>query len=651
MRMFRKKMKKAQVTAFIIMGIVILVATAIFFLAREKAYIFVPEEVHPELRGPVQNFIDQCLYDVGSEAVKQLALSGGYIYLPDSMRYDPLASIKFHPAVPVGIPLWQYRNELRIPSLEKMASDMKRYVEENIDSCLNGLEPFQDSYNVYYGKPNVSVTIGRSDVVFDMHFPVTLTAKFKDETNEYEDFSVRVDAKLLRAYELAKEFLERENERGFMEKITVEQLAIDPEIPLNGVKFQCARLTWYEPELKKRLQDALSIIIPGLRFRNTYHAPFNENEERYREWQDISVEQYAVGNLPDGSPPEDMWEYSKMFINFTDKDFSELSLSVMYLPQWGMLFNAKPSDGPFMKSAQQRATNRFLSMMCVQIIHFVYDIYYPVLVSINEPTSFGGEGLLFRFGMPVVVVDNQPNREVVPSSIDVPAGGSEEFCSSRTRKTFAFYAVDYYTGEQINHVNFTYRCFAYDCPLGETRPDGGEYRLVASVPDSCVNGDIIASKSGYITGTAVFTGEDQTTLRLYPSRKYEVAAKKLELPDYWAEEDLDSNDLVLIQLESNETGHSVYAKVPPEQGHDKIELILGDVTYEASIMFIDNGVFAGGYFGNWTTNYTEMKDASSVTFKVAFEEPPPEDQDSQLELMTFLYNNRTYLEDLKPEFR
>ena len=65
-------MRKAQVTLFVILGIVILVAGAFVFYYKGQVS-FEPEIVQPRFQ-PIQNYVDSCIDDISKEALTTIGL-------------------------------------------------------------------------------------------------------------------------------------------------------------------------------------------------------------------------------------------------------------------------------------------------------------------------------------------------------------------------------------------------------------------------------------------------------------------------------------------------------------------------------------------------------------------------------------------------
>jgi len=71
--------KRGQITLFIVIGVLILIIVGIFLYVRAP----VDEEEVPRDVAPVKVFVEECLEDIGKEAVIENSIQGGYYYFDD----------------------------------------------------------------------------------------------------------------------------------------------------------------------------------------------------------------------------------------------------------------------------------------------------------------------------------------------------------------------------------------------------------------------------------------------------------------------------------------------------------------------------------------------------------------------------------------
>src|SRR3989338_786293 len=157
--------KKGQVTVFIILGIILLLALALIVGIQTEIVTFKPEEVFPAEKSQVENYIASCLELVGQEALELVGLQGGYVEVPAKIANDPNLHLKISPQHLV--PYWAYGANQAIPPLEQVKKEIDNYIEKNLRPCLFNLEPFQQTYDLVEKSSLFSDTeIAASKVIF-----------------------------------------------------------------------------------------------------------------------------------------------------------------------------------------------------------------------------------------------------------------------------------------------------------------------------------------------------------------------------------------------------------------------------------------------------------------------------------------------------
>ena len=83
---------KAQMSVFIVIGLVLIIATGIIIsldrsISEEKAKDL-PEIEGADLRKAVTNYVDACLKPIVLNGLEIMRLQGGYIDIPSNVSYD-----------------------------------------------------------------------------------------------------------------------------------------------------------------------------------------------------------------------------------------------------------------------------------------------------------------------------------------------------------------------------------------------------------------------------------------------------------------------------------------------------------------------------------------------------------------------------------
>jgi len=236
--------KRGQITIFIIIGIIILFASAaILYFTKTVSTQKILEEKEPTIASvpqefePLKTYTENCLTQVGKQGLLVLGEQGGYIY-PDlvgkfsSSKATDVEGIEIDS---LKVPYWHYNMnpnvnpEVVYSSLQpklyydedkemSIEAQLRRFVVEKMDSCLDGYEVFvEEGFNVEMtGEREVVSTVGENSVNFLLTMP--LRAKHGEASTEMEQFYVKIPLQLKKYYETAREINMVEQNYSFLEK-------------------------------------------------------------------------------------------------------------------------------------------------------------------------------------------------------------------------------------------------------------------------------------------------------------------------------------------------------------------------------------------------------------------------------------------------
>ncbi|MBI4450775.1 hypothetical protein HY642_02255 [Candidatus Woesearchaeota archaeon] len=173
-------MRKAQVTVFILLGVVVLLAFGIAFYYQPK------QPSVPQLASAaIQRQVSTCIAAVGKQGLLLAGRQGGYTVLPSDSAS--------------GSPLYVSGSRVNVPSLETIGEQLAAYMNANLPICLQGvLEPSQRV-------ARTTAIIGPDNIAFKVDFPVSVArAGFEQEI---EQFAASVGSvRLVKFHDIAKNF-------------------------------------------------------------------------------------------------------------------------------------------------------------------------------------------------------------------------------------------------------------------------------------------------------------------------------------------------------------------------------------------------------------------------------------------------------------
>jgi hypothetical protein len=171
-----KARNKAQVSIFFILAIVVLIVLLLLFFILSKDYLI--KLIIKETKHPMQYYVEECLKVEMVDAVENLSSQGGFIYdyqyLLSTTKQRFAYSIYYNGSNSVNTS----------PSLEFMESEISRYIEENINGCID-----QAQYRIEKGTPKATTIIFPESISVKLHYPMTLQEE--DLTYNFDYFYKR----------------------------------------------------------------------------------------------------------------------------------------------------------------------------------------------------------------------------------------------------------------------------------------------------------------------------------------------------------------------------------------------------------------------------------------------------------------------------
>lgn len=160
---------KSQISVFVLLGIILVIVFIVFLLASNDSKAmrwFLKDTNHP-----VSYYVEECMKFQIVDSIEILSAQGGFIY-----TYNPnLTTTKRVFAYSI------YANQNTSPGIPFMESEIERYIEENIDSCLDNstlhitkLDSPQASVTIFPESVNAQLTYTLETVADDVTYRYNL---------------------------------------------------------------------------------------------------------------------------------------------------------------------------------------------------------------------------------------------------------------------------------------------------------------------------------------------------------------------------------------------------------------------------------------------------------------------------------------------
>ncbi|MBD3361822.1 hypothetical protein GF358_03450 [Candidatus Woesearchaeota archaeon] len=574
-------MKKAQVTIFIIIGIILLITlgTAIYLATQ---IIIKPKT--PTTQTPIQSYVQDCIQQTAIIALKKIGDNGGYLSFENPYRNLKLDTnpaegdaLAISEIGLYSIPYWWYMKTPNkcnncyltsdnMPLLPEIEEQVNNYVTANLDKCINDFRQFSPEYMITTEeKPIIETFITKENILISSDYPITINKN--GQKTKINEFETELTVRFKDIHDLAQEIINLEKNQGIFEERIIHMLsahmgaAYDKLPPISEITHDYYLITWAKEAVKIRIQQILNSYAPLLRFYGTKNQI------------DINVQnKYAEGF------------YNAMQIEDLTKKYN-LFVDVSY-NNWPFYFsiNPNPLTGTYHK---QNFPYDILPPFQTNTYEFYYDLSIPLLVQIRDPSAFSGEGYTLNFAIETNIRDNKkPNEWNIgegtlglwdSSNVDsemytterkhgeCKSTGEEYQCSIDNKKynTIMQCAEMCYTSEEktkkpsvlktefcseeqklsgkikiktkseknpVPAAGISYKCGNYKtCSIGSTDSDG---ELETKLP-ICYGGVLSAHKQGYYSSKKILNTEinkaETIELELTPEKEFTASFKKIPI--------------------------------------------------------------------------------------------------------------------------
>jgi len=402
-------MKKAQMTVFIIIGLVLLIATllVLYFVSLNSRGVLTPalEDVDVEFR-EVQTFVVDCIRQTGEQAFILLGEHGGYIDPRDStisgvnldLSPQAIQSDVVYVNPEYMVPYWWHLespndcsdcvvSSENIPTIESIQNQVNRYIDRNLAACLNNFEDFK-KMGIVMTEPGIIetlTTVTRDDIQLYVNYPLEMEIGSKDTMIEH--FPVKIDLPFLDIYTLALAVTTSEQNDQYLETITMQLISAYSDVdeyklpPIVSFDEGFDVVTWSKTVTMQRMTDLLSSYISFIQVENTR-----------------GFTRLDSGEL-------DMY---RPFILENNLTYPDTSIDFAYLG-WPIHFDITPRSGELLKPSSHLRTFPFGIASPIQTNHyeFFYDVGFPVLVELRDYSALSGIGYSLVFALEGNIMDNK----------------------------------------------------------------------------------------------------------------------------------------------------------------------------------------------------------------------------------------------------
>ena len=562
--MFRKRgVRKAQITMFVILGLVLLILfLIIYFGVIKKAGEKTKTEIVPTEFRPVQQYVESCIHQVGIEAIKKMGVHGGYIdpldfeisqkrlrFMSSQQTRFELASITgtgeglvpYYIHVPGKASYLNYLLESSAPTIENMNSQLSAYISRELPKCTGEFEELKvrGGFNLEADNSNIITKAYIRDDRIEFIVNYKITAKKEGVIKTISTYQNTINFPLKGYYELAMMMARSEVMTQFLESFTTSLIAYHSGLntgmlpPIVEYTNDYYVLAWSNIKVKNDINSLLLSYTPALQVNGTNNyqniAEEGDNDVEAKFFKSLSLDMFN-GTMPN------------------------VSISFFYPPDT-LSSKVQPSKGDIIKpNVEVTEGNKFLPKSQFNTYRFFYDVAYPVIVEIRgEDSDSEISSYSFLFALESNLIENKPvlawnlgmntvdwdysylntthtmpdfDEEGNDVIITPQSPAKKLFCEESTwlSGNISVRTENAITSAPVEGVIVSFGCGDYDeCWLGETRmtEDGSSAEWVDKMP-VCTGGYLSLSKEGYGSQTVLLTTEEGIDVTVEPQRIYQM---------------------------------------------------------------------------------------------------------------------------------
>jgi hypothetical protein len=565
--------KRGQATVFIIVGLVVVLIVVGLIVFRQELFVSQWEKeqaealIIPEQAEEIHTYVYACVEEVVGEGLDLLGAQGGYVNIPE----DPIPaygqnifsnSLEIFKGSGARTAYWFYEaangvEHDQVPTVDEMELELADYINDNLVDCVDNDVDILQGYNMTAsGEVFTTVEILDQEVFFTINYPVSVAIE-----DFYFIFPVvyyDIDIPLGEMYDTANDIMDTENEEFIFEELTIDMLVLNEETPVSGAGFGCEEREWEYDNILESFKETLFYNSLAIKVKSTNYDVNTESEERYFELD-------LIGEAAD--------------VNANIMFFQNWPLALEVYPmEDGILTEDSYTDGGTMSG--------FLStLFCLTNYNFIYDIKYPLLVSLYDADS----DFTFQFATQVVLDNNQP-RENTEGTFDFE---TESIICDSLAQEMTVYALEVDPSGalvELEGAEVKYQCVTSECDIGLTSGVRGSASLITLFPQ-CYNGQLIAEKDGYYRGSEIVSSIDTTVASVVLEKIYELNYEILVVDYDGNVRDLDDDETVYLSL-TEEEGYGATANYPYIE--NTVELIPGTYSIFATLIKEGGGVSVNG---------------------------------------------------------
>ena len=425
---------KGQISLFVIVSVILVVGlVSLTFFNIDRVPIFSDNTAS----GQVKEYVESCVDLTTNDAMRNIAASGGWLYHPPGIFTDRDKPEQFNKRAvglnfleTIEIPYWYYFDDssetfvYNIPEYDtnnaySIKSQVKRYVTENLESCIDSFNAFENIYDIDYNREDtqVSVDFDEERIDVEVEWPLEITEINLNSTEYVDIFNSDVENKLWVPYNLARDITIAQAESSFLEKRMISFLSPYQSATQRDLlpPFYDFRMTydfrpWDLSEVEMLIKQVLNSHLSKIQFTNTdYRESEVDDRLRNNEFANSLSNLYTKDYISEHSLIDDNNQrLFQRYRNYEVRPYYEL-----FFPS---SINIFPGMGDQILLPKPQAIIQLIPFFFTEYVA-VYEMTVPVVFEIKSNNL--NDDLTFNLAIEANIDHNKPLKENSELNIDV----------------------------------------------------------------------------------------------------------------------------------------------------------------------------------------------------------------------------------------
>lgn len=212
--------KRGQITAFVILGIVIVALVLLLLYTKTNVFMFTPSpEDLNKVMSDIRKDMISCIGKVSDEPIRRIALQGGYLSTPvDTYRlYDDTT---------ISYLCYNIENDPRCRNRMLRKADMEQQLNEALDFALStciDVQKFKKLGSFQITTPNkweLETTINPETVLATVVYPITISSEKSELSLSEDTFKKIFNYPLGELYKVSQDVIDFETTYGEFDQLS-----------------------------------------------------------------------------------------------------------------------------------------------------------------------------------------------------------------------------------------------------------------------------------------------------------------------------------------------------------------------------------------------------------------------------------------------